>query len=223
MLNLPAEEDKMPISGMTVSMATTCTPAGRRRGHIRPTIYEYQKHGERAFNNHCNSGVRDAVEQNQRDNKSAQWMRLAPTVKGANLQNERNTDMTKWTWKTRKKNERSKASTVTSRPATALRQAEGGVEKLISIRMKVKSRRTTTDSGTLPSRFRLKRTAVGDTCKRAVLWVGGRPCGEGPPDLSGNTTPLLLAAVRSGHDMTHSLEAPNGAFATPGSPDVRLT
>ena len=37
MLKLHLEETKRPISDMTVSVATTCTPAGRRRGHIRPT------------------------------------------------------------------------------------------------------------------------------------------------------------------------------------------
>ena len=40
MLKLLVEETKMFISDMTVSMATTCTPAGRRRGHIRQTTYE---------------------------------------------------------------------------------------------------------------------------------------------------------------------------------------
>ena len=36
------------------------------------------------------------------------------------------------------------------------------------------SRRTTTASGTLPWKFRLKGTTAGDTCKRAVPWVGAR-------------------------------------------------
>ena len=48
LLKLPAEENKMSIPDMTVSIANLCTSAGRRRGHIRVT--KYQKHGERKHN-----------------------------------------------------------------------------------------------------------------------------------------------------------------------------
>ena len=57
---------KRPISDMTVSVATTRTPEGRTRGHIRPT-YENQNHGERKHSPCCictrgrNSCVRDAT------------------------------------------------------------------------------------------------------------------------------------------------------------------
>ena len=34
------------ISEMTVTVATTRTPAGRRMGHIQPTTYEFQNHRE---------------------------------------------------------------------------------------------------------------------------------------------------------------------------------
>ena len=50
MLRLPVEETKRPISGSTVSMATPCPPAVRRRRHIRLTTYKCQKHKERKDN-----------------------------------------------------------------------------------------------------------------------------------------------------------------------------
>ena len=105
-------------------------------------------------------------------------------------------------------------------------------------------------SDTQPSGFRYKSNCR-DTCRKvpflgtvpASPWVG-RPCGGCPPHLSGDTTSLLLAVVclghgmepppccncsvgplllaLPGHEVTRDLEAPNGAFATPGSPDVGM-
>ena len=42
MLKIPVEETKMSISDLTVSMATSSTPVGRRKGHIRQPTRERQ-------------------------------------------------------------------------------------------------------------------------------------------------------------------------------------